>query len=240
MGIFNLEAMQERRDAALNKCENWVLTADELLCAYQFGEREFQGVESVGADFQGADFRESEFVGADLRGAYVRDSDLGHANLQDADLRGANLEDVNLGYANLEGADLRGATLRGAHLRGANLRGADLQETDLQDANLEGADLRGANLVGSDFARANITNARAALGSIRTSGMSSRDDTLDAGINAGGQLIFWAGCKSAIGAEELRAEVEKTHGDSDSMSAKLYLMAIAIFEASFAERKPTT
>ena len=230
MGIFNLEAMQERRDAALNKCENWVLTADELLCAYQFGEREFQGVESVGADFQGAYFRESEFVGADLRGAYVRDSDLGHANLQDADLRGANLEDVNLGYANLEGADLRGA----------NLRGADLQETDLQDANLEGADLRGANLVGSDFARANITNARAALGSIRTSGMSSRDDTLDAGINAGGQLIFWAGCKSAIGAEELRAEVEKTHGDSDSVSAKLYLMAIAIFEASFAERKPTT
>jgi hypothetical protein len=82
------------------------MTRDELLAAYEKGERNFGGV------------------------------NLGGANLCDANLCGANLRGADLGGADLGGADLGGADLRGADLGGADLGGADLRGADLGGADL--------------------------------------------------------------------------------------------------------
>ena len=63
------------------------------------------------ANFQNADLRDKDLQGEDLRGA----------NFQNADLRGANLRGANLQDADLQGANLRGANLQDADLRGANV-----------------------------------------------------------------------------------------------------------------------
>jgi len=121
--------MQERCEDALNKGQNWALSADELRAAYEFGEREFQGVDLSGAYLWRACLREADFRSAKFEGADLSESDLSGADLRSADVRGANF-----GRANLENSDLRGADLSGANLSGANLVGAKLE-----GANLEGA-----------------------------------------------------------------------------------------------------
>jgi len=246
MESFDLAAIQQRRKEALNQGKNWTLTVSELYAAYQLGEKEFQCVEFVGANFphtnfRNVDFQGSKFQGSNLEGANLEGANLLGANLLDANLRGANLRGANLRGANLEGANLLGANFEGANLLGANLRGANLQGANLWGANLWGAtlqdaDLRLTNLYIANSKRANITNARAALGSIRVLDTSSDNDALDAGINARGELIFWSEFQRyAITTTELRAEVAQTHGDS--AAGNLYLMAIAIFETAFVARQ---
>jgi len=251
MESFDLAAIQQRRKEALNQGKNWTLTVSELYAAYQLGERDFRGVEFVGVDLQYANFRGSDFQGSDFRGANfgranLRNTNFWRANLRGANLEGAKLEGANFRSANLEGANLRDARLENASLEMASLENADLWNAKLQGANLWGANLVGANLQDADLRltnlaaanlkRANITNARAALGSIRVLDMSSDNDTLDAGINARGELIFWSEFQRyAITPTELRAGIAQKYGDS--VAGKLYLMAIAMFEMAFAERQ---
>lgn len=72
------------------------MTREELIQAYQSGQRDFRGVI----------LRRTNLGGTDLRGTVLRGTDLIGANLQGADLRGADLR----------GADLQGANLRGIYL----------------------------------------------------------------------------------------------------------------------------
>ena len=255
MESFDLAAIQKRRKEALNQGKNWTLTANELRSACQLGEREFQCVEFVGVDlqyanFQGSDFQGSKFQGSNLEGANLSGANLRGANLRGANLWGANFEGGTLWGADLRSANLRLASLRGAYLQSANFEGANLLSANLRGANLQGANLWGANLWGANLQdadlrltnlaianskRADIANARAALGSIRISGMSPDSNTLDAGINARGELIFWSEFQHAITPTELRAEIAQKYGDSAVGS--FYLMAIAVFEMALAERQ---
>jgi len=232
---FDLAAMQKRRDESLAQGENWTLTANELYFAWRLGERTFRNAIFEGSIRRDADFAKTDLSGIDLRWANLRGSSFHNANLEGAKFIGANLQFASLTRADLRNADLRNADLWSADLRGADLRFADLEGANLGSANLRDADLRFANVRGADFARAKIKNARGAIGSIRTLGMSSRDDTLDAGIDARGELIFWSEFQDAINATELRAEIAREYGDSAVGS--FYLMATAMFEASFAERQ---
>jgi len=232
---FDLAAMQKRRDESLAQGENWTLTANELYSAWRLGERKFRN-----AIFEGSIRRDADFVKTDLSGIDLRWSNLQGANFRSANLQGAKFIGANLQFANFRFADFQSADLRSANLWSADLQNADLRLANLEWANLEGADLRDAdlrfaNIGGANFARANITRTRGALGSIRVSGMSSDDDSLDAGINARGELIFWSEFQHAINATELRAEIAREYGDSAVGS--FYLMATAMFEASFAERQ---
>ena len=95
--------------------------AQDVVCRYADGERNF-----IGANLSGADLSGAYLIGANLRGAY----------LIGAYLRGAYLRGADLIGANLIGADLSGADLRGANLSEANLRGAYLREANLSEANL--------------------------------------------------------------------------------------------------------
>jgi uncharacterized protein YjbI with pentapeptide repeats len=70
------------------------MTAEELLAAYDEGERDFSG--------------------ADLRGAK-----LNFANLSHADLRGANLSEANLSVTDFSYAVITGANLSDAEINGA-------------------------------------------------------------------------------------------------------------------------
>jgi len=125
--------MQARCEDALNKGENWTLTSDELRAAYEFGEREFQGVDLSGAYLWRACLREGDFRGAKFEDADLSDADLSGANFEDADLSGANFEDANLENSDLRNTDLRGANLAGAYLVGAKLEGANLEGAILDE-----------------------------------------------------------------------------------------------------------
>jgi uncharacterized protein YjbI with pentapeptide repeats len=92
------------------------MTSEELIAAYNSGQRDFRN--------------------AYLRNAYLGNADLGGADLRGADLRGAYLGGADLGGAYLGGADLGGAYLRNAYLRNAYLRGADLRNAYLRGADL--------------------------------------------------------------------------------------------------------
>ena len=133
--------------------------AHSLLQLYSSGERNFQGI---------------ELIGAKLNGAILNDANLSQAELMLASLNEACLEKTQLQESYLSGADLIGAYLQQAELTGADLIGSDLTDADLTDAsliscnlggaclkntNLRGANLSEAVLVGADLRGADLTNA---------------------------------------------------------------------------------
>jgi len=136
-GIFNLEAMQQRRDDALSHAKNWALSADELRAAYELGEREFQGADLSGAFLWRACVREADFRSAKFEGADLSDADLSGVNFEFADLSGATFERANLGGADLRDSDLRGAKFGDAYLQGAKFKDAKLQGADFEGAILD-------------------------------------------------------------------------------------------------------
>ena len=147
--------------------------AQQLLKLYSTGERNFQAIELIGAELNGAflcdaDFSQAEMMLASLNEVSMAKTKLNRAYLSGADLIDAYLYQAELVKANLVGADLSGANLTEANLTGCNLGGANLVDADLSYANLTEAILIGANLqnanlteaiiLGSNFQEANLTN----------------------------------------------------------------------------------
>lgn len=108
-----------------------------LFQGYARGERNFSGINLVGAPMSGVnlpyvdfsqsilaaiDLQSSNLQGTDFRYANLREANLHSVNLSYADLRGADLSDANLSHAILVGAKLYGAFITGTNLTGANLR----------------------------------------------------------------------------------------------------------------------
>lgn len=131
----NLALSQE--NATLNK-------ANDLLQRYNAGERNFQAI---------------ELIGAELNGAYLCDADFSYGEMMLAALNEVSLANCKLHRAYLSGADLVGAYLQEAELIGTELIGADLKDADLKGANLERANLGGANLTNANLTGANLSEA---------------------------------------------------------------------------------
>ncbi|MDJ0531752.1 MAG: pentapeptide repeat-containing protein [Xenococcaceae cyanobacterium MO_207.B15] len=147
---------------------------NQLLQMYSNGERNFQGVELIGAKLNGAilnnaDLSQAELMLASLneaclertklQGAYLSGADMIGAYLHAAELVGANLIGVDLTEADLTEANLISCNLGGACLRNANLRGANLSEAVFIGADLRGADLTDAIILGTNFYEANLEGA---------------------------------------------------------------------------------
>lgn len=102
------------------------------------GERDFEGINLIGANLShliliNMDLDKALLVNADLQG-----SDLYDSLMRDAYLMKANLQGANLSHVDLQGADLRQANLTNANLTNANLRGAKLTNINLSGAILKG------------------------------------------------------------------------------------------------------
>ncbi|MEM8676350.1 MAG: pentapeptide repeat-containing protein [Cyanobacteria bacterium P01_G01_bin.67] len=147
--------------------------AQQVLELYSTGERNFQAIELIGAELNGAflcdaDFSHAEMMLASFNEVSMERTKLNRAYLSGADFIDAYLHQAELIKANLVGADFSGANLTDANLAGCNLGGAKLSNADLTNANLTEAILIGANLtdanltnaiiVGCNFQEANLNN----------------------------------------------------------------------------------
>ena len=147
--------------------------AQQVLELYGAGERNFQAIELIGAELNGAflcnaDFSHAEMMLASLNEVSMERTKLNQAYLSGVDFIDAYLHRADLIKANLVGADLSGANLSNANLTGCNFGGANLSNADLSNANLteavliganlEGANLEGAIVLGCNFQEANLTN----------------------------------------------------------------------------------
>ncbi|ECL0265296.1 pentapeptide repeat-containing protein [Listeria monocytogenes] len=160
---------------------------------------------------------------ADLSNADLKNTNLRFANLRLAYLRGADLSNANLRGANLRFADLRGADLRFADLSYANLSIADLSIADLSYANLSNADLSNANFRGVDLSDANLNWVNwqhvEGLTVICVQVDTTRKNNQIAYIK---ELDIWiTGCFQGT-LDELKASVEKKHGDNEKLRKRYY------------------
>ncbi|MEM8828088.1 MAG: pentapeptide repeat-containing protein [Cyanobacteria bacterium P01_G01_bin.19] len=133
----------------------------QLLELYSTGERNFQAIELIGAELNGAflcnaDFSHAEMMLASFNEVSMEKTKLNRAYLSGADFINAYLHQAELIETNLVGADLSGANLTYANLTSCNLGGANLSNANLSNANLTEAILIGANLSGANFDRAII------------------------------------------------------------------------------------
>jgi uncharacterized protein YjbI with pentapeptide repeats len=114
-------------------------------------DRDFAGINLIGADLSGMDLRGSRFHGASLEGAR-----LDGARLDGCDFTRAVLARVSMKGGSLAGACLSAANLARSSLQAVSLHGADLGETSLEGAHFAacsfaGAVLRRPRLDGSRF-----------------------------------------------------------------------------------------
>ena len=178
--LLNLMEEVENK-AQINENINLIDKAHNLLQLYISGERNFQGIELIGAKLNGAilndsDLSQAELMLASLNEACLEKTKLQGAYLSGADLIGADLREAELTGADLIGSDLTDADLTDAHLISCNLGGACLENASLKGANLSeaifiGADLRGADLtdailIGSNFYGANLKGVKGDLQAI--------------------------------------------------------------------------
>jgi uncharacterized protein YjbI with pentapeptide repeats len=165
---------QIETESLLDNPLNSLKKGEQLVELYMAGERDFRGIELMGAKLNGAMLNDINLSQSQLMLASLNEVCLGKANLKEsyfngADLIGAYLEEANLLEAFFIGADLTEANLKNANLVNCNLGGACLQGANLQFANLteaifigadlRNADLRGAIILGCNFFEANLTNA---------------------------------------------------------------------------------
>ena len=174
-GIYSgslLQLMQQiESHCAAEQNTNQINQANQLLQSYSNGERNFQGVELIGAKLNGAilnyaNLRQAELMlaslneacleGTKLQGANLIGADMIGAYLRRAELVGANLIGTDLAEADLTEANLMSCNLGGACLRNANLRGSNLSEAVFIGADLRGADLTDAIILGTNFYEANL------------------------------------------------------------------------------------
>ncbi len=146
----------EEIEASLCINNQTVNKAKQLLESYSTGERNFQAIELIGAELNGAflchaDFSYAEMMMASLNEVSMVQTKLNQAYLSGADLIDAYLHQAELIKASVVGADLTQANLTEANLTGCNLGGANLSDADLSNANLTETVLIGANLSGANF-----------------------------------------------------------------------------------------
>ena len=189
---YNLNSYQGSLLSLMNEIENkaqinhdasLIDKAHNLLQLYSSGERNFQGIELIGAKLNGAilngsDLSQSELMLASLNEACLEKTKLQGSYLSGADLIGAYLREAELTRADLIGSDLTDADLTKAYLTSCNLGGACLKNASLKGANLSeaifiGADLRGADLtgamvLGSNFYGANLEGVKGDIRDIDT------------------------------------------------------------------------
>ena len=142
-----------------------IMSAADLLQAYQNGRRDFSRIiildaELEGADLPGIDLSHAKLKRANLRGANLSDGTLVLTDLQQADLNNANLSSANLKGVKLDGAVLQQANLNDCELTEAYLVKSNLQESSLERATLHRADLSRANLDHSKLQFAKLFAAR--------------------------------------------------------------------------------
>ena len=174
--LLNLFKEIEASLCANNQTTN---KANRILELYSTGERNFQAIELIGAELNGAflchaDFsfaemmlaslNEVSMVKTKLNRAYLSGVDLIDAYLHQAELINTNLIGADLTQAILTEANLTGCNLGGANLTNADLSGANLTEAVLIGANLSGANFQGAAILGSNFVEANLEGAIFDLG----------------------------------------------------------------------------
>ncbi|ECJ9746349.1 pentapeptide repeat-containing protein [Listeria monocytogenes] len=157
-------------------------------------------------------------VRANLSYANLTNANLTNANLRDADLRGADFSGADLRYANLRDADLRDADLRGADFSGADLRYANLRDADLRDVDFSGANLSWAKLSWAKLSWANWQEVKGLTVIAVQVGTSRRNNQI-AYIK---ELDIWTtGCFQGT-LDELKASIEKTHGDNEKLRKRYY------------------
>lgn len=258
-----LNSLRVRRDRTEGQY-NWPSSADELLRAYETGERNFRGAavpddsDLAGAHFPGATLTMTKFIRANLTSANLDGADLEGAWLRRANLDTTSFTEANLSCAILDNTyapgtwfqkatcvrtHFAGAYLRGAHFKFADLRHADLHSADLSEAQLVEADLRGAILIHANLLYANLDGANVlnapGIYSAYASSLSSRGDSLFGSLISNGKEIglrLWAGCKMGIPPNALRQHVVRTYGsgDSETPKARQYEAAITYIETAFA------
>jgi uncharacterized protein YjbI with pentapeptide repeats len=116
-------------------------------------EKNIQGENLVGGEFNKYIFSRAILNGADLSNSTFKGADFQKAEMRGVILTNALLYGANLSYADLSGADLRCSDLRGAILFGANL-----SSTKLGKVNLNGADVREAILTQSKGLEIDVIN----------------------------------------------------------------------------------
>ncbi|MHC5741246.1 MAG: pentapeptide repeat-containing protein [Nostoc sp.] len=141
----------------------WEMTAEELVIRYDYGQRNFAGVEVIPAhgfiDLQGFNLQ-----GINLRGSNLKSARLTGADLTDADLTGAILTS-----ADLERAIIINASLHSANLRWTNVSKANLTRTCLHHINAADASFCEARV--SYLERAILANANFRGAAIDNSGL---------------------------------------------------------------------
>lgn len=172
-GDRSLLNLLERIEKSLSVNNQTANKVQQLLELYNSGERNFQAIELISAELNGAflchaDFSHAEMMLASLNEvsmeqtklnrAYLSGADFIDAYLYRAELIKADLFGADLNNANLTEANLTGCNLGGANLENANLTGANLTEAVLIGANLQNANLTGAIVFGCNFLEANLTN----------------------------------------------------------------------------------
>ncbi|EKL5967147.1 pentapeptide repeat-containing protein [Listeria monocytogenes] len=123
-------------------------------------------------------------------------------------LRGEGGEKADLSFANLRFANLRFADLSSANLSDADLSSADLSSANLSDANLSSANLNWANW--QDVR--GLTVVAVQVDTTRKNNQITYIKELD---------IWITGCFQGT-LDELKASIEKTHGDNEKLRKRYY------------------
>ncbi len=111
---------------------------NEFLIDVANGDRDFEGINLIGANLSHLILINMDLDKALLVNADLQRSDLYDSLMRDAYLMNANLQSANLSHVDLQGADLRQANFKLANLTNANLRGAKLTNINLSGAILKG------------------------------------------------------------------------------------------------------
>lgn len=132
-----------------------IITARELLAAYQKGQRYFQHVVIDGENLAGANLIGASFYGASLKNVDLTEAVLTHVQFKCADLTGACLS-----KASVNASDLIAATFARANLSKTDFTGAALNEADCTFADMRAAYLGNASLAGASFLGAKLNGAK--------------------------------------------------------------------------------
>ena len=142
-----------------------------VLHDYAAGQRDFDALSFVSADFKLQALAEISFRDANLLLAHFNHSVLTYADFSGSDLRDASFRGAKLTRALLVQARLFGARFDGASLTQSDLTLAQLGDPDARwPSSLAGADLTGARLISAVMTGVSLRGARlvrASLGSAR-------------------------------------------------------------------------
>lgn len=180
---FDQEEFNERKEA-LNY---WYATGEELIAAYENGDRNFAYLNIKDADLQNADLSESDFSAAVFDNVNLELANLSKSNMEGAEIKNSQLyssdfngiygdvgfNSCNLKLANFSGAELQysffeicdlsdasfiKANFESTSFNSVNMSGASCNQTDFQNASFENVIFNNAYLIGTNFRYAQFEN----------------------------------------------------------------------------------